>query len=215
VTLHIDIPTRSEVEQLLTAKGAPCVSVYVATSPLPAEAQAARIELRNLGADAIKQLEAIEVDRGIIPQLREALEELGGDEDFWAEQAWSLAVFASPGSLRTFRLPNRLGSHVEVGDRFYVKPLLRALTFPQAAFVLALAAGSVRLIEVLPDGPAYTVDVPELPMGAASAAGKASIGDRSPSARSRAARVRRSGCGSTRGRSTRRCAACSVVSSCR
>lgn len=125
-----------------------CVSVYVATSPLTAEAQAARIEFRNLNTDAIKQL----------------------------------AVFASPGSFRAFRLPNRLGTHIEVGDRFYVRALLRALTFPQAAFVLALAAGSVRLIEVLPDGPVYTVDVPELPTDAASAAGEASIGDRSPSA---------------------------------
>ena len=55
--------------------------------------------------------------------------------------------------MRTFRLPNRLTSEVEVGDRFYVKPLLRAVTFPQAAFVLALAAGGVRVVEVAGEGP--------------------------------------------------------------
>jgi hypothetical protein len=97
--------------------------------------------------------------------------------------ARSLAVFAWPGGLKTFRLPNRLPSVVEVADRFYVKPLLRATTFPQAAFVLALAAGSVRLVEVSREGPPFTVDVPDLPADAASAAGKASIADRSPSAR--------------------------------
>jgi hypothetical protein len=64
-----------------------------------------------------------------------------------------------------------------------VKPLLRAITFPQAAFVLALAAGSVRLVEISREGPAFTVDVPGLPSDAASAAGKASIADRSPSRR--------------------------------
>jgi hypothetical protein len=49
--------------------------------------------------------------------------------------------------------------------------------------VLALAAGSVRLVEVSREGPPFTVDVPDLPADAASAAGKASIADRSPSAR--------------------------------
>ena len=69
---------------------------------------------------------------------------------------------------------------MEVADRFYVKPLLRAVTFPQAAFVLALAAESVRLIEVVQEGPPFPVDVPALPASAASAAGKASIADRGP-----------------------------------
>ena len=117
------------------------------------------------------------------PRVREALDALVDDDEFWAQQARSLAVFASPASLRTFRLPNRLTSAVEVADRFYVKPLLRAVTFPQAAFVLALAAGSVRLVEVGREGPSFTVAVPNLPADAASAAGKASIADRSPSAR--------------------------------
>src|SRR5262249_17722871 len=64
-----------------------------------------------------------------------------------------------------------------------VKPLLRAVTFPQAAFVLALGAGSVRLVEVARDEPPSTVVVPDLPTDAASAARKASLGDRAPSRR--------------------------------
>jgi hypothetical protein len=49
--------------------------------------------------------------------------------------------------------------------------------------VLALAQGSVRLIEVSADMPAFTVKVADLPKDAASAAGKSSIKDRSPSGR--------------------------------
>jgi hypothetical protein len=168
---------------LLTDRAGPCVSIYVATSPITQEAEASRIELKNLAADAMGQLEAEGVERGVVPEMREALDELGDDEDFWAEQARSLAIFAAPGMLRTYRLPNRLSNAVEVADRFFIKPLLRAVTFPQAAFVLALAAGSVRLVEVLPDGPPFTVKVPDLPNDAASAAGKSSISDRSPSRR--------------------------------
>jgi release factor family 11 len=183
VSLHTDIPTRSEVERLLTARAEPCVSIYLATSPITQEAQATRIALKNMTTDAAGQLETAGVRRDAVAEVGEALGELADDDEFWAEQARSLAIFASPGSMRTFRLPNRLLDTVEVADRFYVKPLLRAVAFPQAAFVLALAAGSVRLVEVMQDGPPYTVDVPDLPADAASAAGKASIADRSPSAR--------------------------------
>jgi release factor family 11 len=157
------------------------VSIYLPTTPITPDADAGRIELKNLGAAASEQLEAAGVDRPTLLEFRESLDDLDDDEDFWAEQSHSLALFASAAGMHIFRLPNRLTSHVEVADRFYVKPLLRAVTFPQAAFVLALAAGSVRLVEVTRDGPAFTVDVPGLPSDAASAAGKASIADRSPS----------------------------------
>ena len=163
MTLHTDIPTRSELERLLGARDAPCISIYLPTSPLTQEAQADRIELKNLATEAARQLEASGADRRAAADVRESLDELVDDEDFWAMQARSLAVFASPSGLRTFRLPNRLTSAVEVADRFYVKPLLRAVTFPQAAFVLALAAGSVRLVEVTPEGPPYPVAVPDMP----------------------------------------------------
>jgi hypothetical protein len=72
---------------------------------------------------------------------------------------------------------------VEVSDRFYVKPLLRAVTVPQSAFVLALAQNSVRVVEVSADLPAFEVRVDGMPKDVASAAGKTSIKDRSPSGR--------------------------------
>jgi hypothetical protein len=183
MTLHTDIPTHSEVERLLDTRDSSCVSIYIPTTPITPDADAGRIELKNLGAEAAEQMQAAGADRRVVLEFRESLDDLLEDDDFWAEQSHSLALFASPHGLRTFRLPNRLTSEVEVADRFYVKPLLRAVTFPQAAFVLALAAGSVRLVEITRDGPAFTVDVPGLPRDAASAAGKASIADRSPSRR--------------------------------
>ncbi|PXY18385.1 hypothetical protein [Prauserella flavalba] len=180
MTLHTDIPTRDQLERLIAARDQASVSVYLPTSSLTQQAQAGRIELKNLAAEAARQLEEAGTDRGAAADVREALDDLVEDDDFWAEQARSLAVFASPGSIKMYRLPNRLTSSVEVSDRFFVKPLLRAVTFPQAAFVLALAAGSVRLVEVTRDGPPFTIDVPGLPTDAASAVGKASITDRSP-----------------------------------
>ncbi|MDX2970608.1 baeRF11 domain-containing protein [Kribbella solani] len=180
MTLHTDIPARTELERLIGARDPLSVSIYLPTSPVTQDAQADRIELKNLATEASRQFEAAGADRRTAEEIRESLDELVEDNRFWAEQARSLAVFAWSGGITTYRLPNQLTSLVEVGDRFYLKPLLRAVTFPQAAFVLALAGGAVRLVEVTRDGPPFTVDVPGLPKDAASAAGKSSIADRAP-----------------------------------
>ena len=184
MALYTDIPTASDLETLISVRRPGCVAMYLPTSPITTEAVGAdRIELKNLARDAVAQLEAAKLDRKDVHAVRDALAELDEDEDFWARQAHSLAVFASPDWTRRFRLPNRLEPMVEVSDRFHVKPLLRTVTFPQAAYVLALSANRARLVEVAPDAPAGDIRVPDMPSDAASAVGKSSLGDRSPDRR--------------------------------
>ena len=90
-------------------------------------------------------------------------------------QAHSLAVLATPDSVRTFRLATAITDRVEVSDRFHLKPLLRAIAFPQHAFVLALSENAVRLVEVFADLPPSVVRVHDLPKSAADAVGRASV----------------------------------------
>jgi hypothetical protein len=118
-----------------------------------------------------------------IVAIHGALTDIVDDYDFWAVQSHTLAVFATPSRVRTFRLPNQLSEAFQVADRFYVKPLLRTSTFAQAAYVLELAQGSVRLLEVAPDTPPSEVHVPGLPTDIASSVGKASVNDRSATGR--------------------------------
>jgi hypothetical protein len=179
VRLNTDIPTRAQVERLLANRHPASVSIYLATDPASA-GQAERTELANLASEAERQLVEAGCGKADLASLADSFADLADDAGFWRFQARSLAVFATPESATTFRLPNRLVSAVEVSDRFHVKPLLRALTFPQVAFVLALAQGSVRLIEVAPDVKPGPVDVPDLPSDVASFAGKASIREHSP-----------------------------------
>lgn len=148
MALHIDIPTPAQLATLLDTRSPDCVSIYVPTSPLPQDSDQARIEFKNLVAEA-----------GVDNEL---LDDFAEDFVAWSLLAHSLAVFATPGSLRSFRLPNRLSSLVVVADRFHVKPLLRAITFPQAALVLAISQHDVRLIEVAGDVPPSEVELPEL-----------------------------------------------------
>ena len=166
MTIHNDLPTRPQLEQLLTDRAPSSVSIYLPTSRIPQGARTDRVVLSNLSASAAEQLRERGAEAAEIRRIEEAIEDLVEDDGFWSRQADSMAVFATPACLQTFRLANRLAEVVEVSDRFHVKPLLRAVTFPQAAYVLALAKGGVRLLEIGPDSPPQEVAVPGLPRDA-------------------------------------------------
>jgi hypothetical protein len=163
MTLYTDIPTRQQIEQLLSERGSPCVSIYLPTSRLSHEAPRHQLELKNLTVAALERIRDEGAKADDIAAIGDSLEALVDDADFWRRQADSLAIFARSEHTWSFRLPNRLTSTVEVSDRFHVKPLLRAITFPHEAFVLALAQGSVRLLEIGPDSAPQEVSVPDLP----------------------------------------------------
>lgn len=178
--LYVDIPTRADIEHLATARDPLSVTVYLATSPLTQDVPAFKIELKNLAKVALDQMQEAGADKRQVARLQESYDELVEDDVFWSRLANSLAIFATPGSISTFRLPNRLTSSVEVADRFLIKPLLRSVTFPQTAYLLALSQGAVRLFEVTPDLPPQELKVTDMPTDVASWVGKASIADRAP-----------------------------------
>lgn len=181
--LYVDKPTNEEIAALNAARADACVSIYVPTTPLTQHIGAARIEYGNLVKSALAQLDAARFDKRRRARLEEGLAMLDADDAFWRVQAHSLAIFATPDRVLTYRLANKLKAIAEVSDRFHLKPLLRAVTFPHEAFVLALSENKVRLFEVLPDAPPAPVKIPALPKDAASHAGKATLNDRSAAGR--------------------------------
>jgi len=179
VLVHTDIPTRDQLDRLMASRSPASVSIYVPTDPVSANV-GERIELGNLAGEALTPLGAAGIAKRELVAIEQEIGDLLEDDAFWRYQARSLAIFATPEGFTTFRLPNRLVSTVVVADRFHLKPLLRTVTFPQVALVLALAQGSVRLVEVSPDLEPSEVAVPDLPRDAASAAGRSSLADRAP-----------------------------------
>jgi hypothetical protein len=172
--LHIDLPTRAEILALAAVRGGPCVSIYVATTPLTEAAQADRIALKNLLREAVAQLDAAGTAKRSIWPIEAAVGAVIEDEGFWAWQGHGLAIFVTPERLLTFRLPNRIQSMVEVSDRFHLKPILRAVTFPHSAYVLAASIGAVRLVEISADLPPQHVPVHKLPRNMNDAIGRSS-----------------------------------------
>src|SRR5262245_52452735 len=178
--LPTDIPTRAQLERLLAARDPSSVSIYLPTNP-SSRGDAERIELKNLAREASTQLDQTGTARADVAAIDDELADLVDDDEFWRYQARSLALFLTPATTTTFRLPNTLATVVEISDRFHLKPLLRAVTFPHTAFVLALSQQSVRLLEIAPELEPQEIRVPDLPSDVASAVGKSSIRDRAPS----------------------------------
>lgn len=179
MTLHTNIPTRGQVSQLFASFHPASVSIYLPTEPTSID-QGERIALKNLVSEAVDQLRTAGTPKRDIAALEEHFADLAADDEFWRFQARTLAVFATPESLVSYRLPNRLVKMVGVADRFHLKPLLRSITFPQVGLVLALSQNSVRLLEVLPEGPPTEVKLSDLPDGVRDAARIVHVEDRAP-----------------------------------
>ena len=179
MTLHTDVPTRGQVSRLFATSDPACVSIYLPTDPA-SSGQAERVALKNLVTEAVDQLRAADTSKREVAALEEQFADLSADEEFWRYQARTLAAFATPEWLVTYRLPNRLVEMVAVADRFHLKPLLRSITFPQVALVLALAQNTIRLLEILPEGGPTDVELSDLPEGVRDAVRIAYVDDRSP-----------------------------------
>ncbi len=166
---YLDLPSVEEVGNLNLIRSDASISIYLATTPISRETEQTRVTLNNLIKKAIKQLEAAGIEKPRIQLLQQQFDDLLTDTEFWDYQANSLAILATPDSLRTYRLANRLQNIVEVSDRFHLNPLLRAVSFSHAAYILALSENAVRLIQISPDLPAKEIIVPNMPDNAQDA----------------------------------------------
>ena len=82
--LHIDLPTRADIEALATWRGAPAVSIYLATTPVTRDTDVDRIELKNLLKAAVAELEAGRHAQAGDLADRAGVEALIADDGFWA-----------------------------------------------------------------------------------------------------------------------------------
>jgi hypothetical protein len=199
--LHIDIPTLEEFKVLAQIKGETCVSLYLPTSPLADNIRANRIAFKDIAREALAQLRKAGTDKNKIIVFEERFNHLAGvDRDvqgedkirklrrakpdpidsFWHYQASGLAVLSTPGMMRMFRLPNPPRPLAEVGDRFHLTPLIRAMTSRHDVFVLALAEDGVRLIHAFTTFPPQRLQVPDLPRNAEDATRRPSFHVRAP-----------------------------------
>ena len=129
--LYVDVPTLSEFKSLHAHREEACVSIYLETTPLSQQWEASRIALGNLMKTAAAQLAEKGIDKNVIAGMTEKIESLQEDFEFGGCRriACGIVTHLNP----NLRLPNKLVETVQVSDRFHLKPLLRSITFRNAA----------------------------------------------------------------------------------
>ncbi len=150
----MDIPSREDLNGLMTARDGWHVSIYMPTHRAGDQIRQDPIRLKNLLRTAEEEL----AERGMRPaearQLLEPARNLIDDASFWRNQSDGLALLLSARDLHTYRLPLDLDERVVVGQQFHLKPLLPVLSGDGRFYVLALSQGGIRLLE----GTRYSID---------------------------------------------------------
>lgn len=141
----MDSIDRDTLVRLANRTGWPSVSIHMPAHRLRIQTDSDRILLRNLIKDACDQL----VAQGMREREADAL--LASATAFAAEDAeWTggfdgLAIFASPEMNEVLRIGTALPAVAVVGDRFYLRPLYRALRSPERFWALAIDLNHTRL----------------------------------------------------------------------
>lgn len=141
----VDTLRRADVGALTVPPRAPCVSFFLDRHGGPTGPEQDRIALKNLVETARRDLERAGVRAPVARRiLRPALDLLGDPTSLGG--SWrGLALYLWPDGWRGFRLPIEVGTGVEVGTRFRIRPLLPALSDDGRFYVLAVSERAVRL----------------------------------------------------------------------
>lgn len=129
---------------LLDAPEQPCVSIVVPAARGAYDQRQARLDLKNLVAQArgevAKQLRPHQTDALLAPA-----EKLIDDASPWPQGGGGIGLYLAPGQSTVVRVPNVPAPRVMVGERFDVVPLLPVL-MPDAEFhVLAMSRNHLKL----------------------------------------------------------------------
>lgn len=156
--MDADFITRSELQEIINARGEACVSIYLPMVRAGADVQGNATRLKNALADAEEKLRSWDWRQSDIDELLAEPRKLLTESPFWREQLDGLALFLSPTFYRSYRVPIEFERLTLVAERFHIKPLLPLFTDDGRFYVLALSQNQVRLFQ----GTRLAVDEVEL-----------------------------------------------------
>ncbi|HZF10287.1 MAG TPA: hypothetical protein VFE33_15970 [Thermoanaerobaculia bacterium] len=146
----MDLFLKSDVEGLLDDHQSPCISIYLPIHPSGPGAEQDPLRAKRMLRRAEDRLEAWGLDPERAKRLLRPLRRQFASSRFFNEPADSLAAFCSVDYCRTFFLPLELPEQLEVGEVFYVQPLL-ALAEAVPAPAQATGGKTRKRAAVVPD----------------------------------------------------------------
>jgi hypothetical protein len=141
----MDILKQADLKALIETSKDWCVSLYMPTHRAGREQQQDPIRFKNLITRSQEKLLEYGLRRPEVQDLMRPVEKLFTDEDFWQHQSDGLAVFLSPDTFQTYRVPSKFDELVVVANNFHIKPLLPLLSQDGHFYILALSMNEVRL----------------------------------------------------------------------
>jgi Bacterial archaeo-eukaryotic release factor family 7 len=136
-----------ELKSLVEERVGPLISISSPTERVGSETRQNPIRFKKLLRDAEDRLTQGGLRAAQAQQMLDPARKLLDDAPFWQRQGDGLVVYLSPKLFRFYSTPFKLEELVVVGERFYVKPILRALTGNRQFYILALSQNKVRLLE--------------------------------------------------------------------
>lgn len=155
---YIDRITREEVRTLLATSEAPQVSIYLPTHRLWNESPQDPRRLKNLLREVEEKLTEQGMDKNQIKTLLAPAVALLDDDNFWKHGSDGLALFLTPETFRSYRLPISFEERTCVGAHFYIRPMLPVLEKEHTFYVLVLNLEDIALLQCT----GYTVNEVEL-----------------------------------------------------
>jgi hypothetical protein len=154
--------SREQINVLLEHRSAHCVSLFVPTARSGEAVEQAPIILKNLLAEAERDLRQRGLRAFEADALLQPARSLLGDSLFWQHQEEGLALFIDASGMELYPVPLELKPLAVVAEWFELMPLLPLMAMGDHFFVLALSRSSVRLFEATHNS-IHAVEVPDMP----------------------------------------------------
>lgn len=145
---------------LLASHEPPCLSLYQPTHRAHPDKQQDPIRFRNLVKELELSLGRKYAGRQSAPILR-PFRDLAENGDFWNHALDGIAIFATSGLFKVYRVQRPVRELAVVADSFHTKPLMRILQSADGYHVLGLNRAEAGLFE----GNRYALDEVELAPG--------------------------------------------------
>ena len=136
--------SRSDFQTLAEQENSGSISIYMPAEKAGAETRKNPILFKNLIREAEEKLEQLNKATAEITKALNSAKEYIENHDFWQHQDSGLAFFISANDIQYYRLPHSFEPRVEVGDRFFLKPLLPVITNNSKFYLLTLSQNQVQ-----------------------------------------------------------------------
>jgi hypothetical protein len=123
------------------------VSIFMPAVQAGQQTQQNLIRFKNLVREAEKYLCERGMNEHDAKVFLQPAARMINDNEFWQHQDAGLAVFVAKDAFHKYRLPIEFQALAVVQERFYIKPLLPALTEGERFCILALSQNHVRLFD--------------------------------------------------------------------